>query len=81
MKKAVLIVLLLLSAAALVFVYNDDFLYSQQIMKLTKIETVGEEISRNNLDLKEEHYTRRITMPKQILLFLCQLVIRPVYRE
>ncbi|MBQ6633058.1 MAG: YibE/F family protein [Ruminococcus sp.] len=61
MKKAVLIVLLLLSAAALVFVYNDDFLYSQQIMKLTKIETVGEEISRNNLDLKEEHYTRRIT--------------------
>ncbi len=61
MKKAVLIVLLLLSAAALVFVYNDDFLYSQQIMKITKIETVSEEIYRNNLDLKEEHYTRRIT--------------------
>ena len=27
------------------------------------------------------HYTCRITTPKQILLLLCQLVIRPVYRE
>ena len=37
MKKAVLITLVLLSVAALVFVYNDDFLYSQQIMKITNI--------------------------------------------
>lgn len=61
MKKIILIVLLLMSAAALIFVYNDDFLYSKQIMKISGIDTVSEEISRNSLDLEEEHYTRKIT--------------------
>ena len=61
MKKAVLITLVLLSVAALVFIYNDDFLYSQQIMKITNIDTVSEETSRNTMGLSEEHYTRRIT--------------------
>lgn len=61
MKKAVLIILILLSVAALVFVYNDDFIYSQQIMKITKIETVSEETSRNTMGLEEKHYSRRIT--------------------
>ena len=31
--------------------------------------------------LLTRHYTRRVTTPKQILLFLGQLVIGPVYRE
>lgn len=61
MKKAVLIVLILLSVIALVFVSNDDFLYSRQIIRITSIETVRQESSRNSLDLKEEHYTRKIT--------------------
>ena len=61
MKKSVLIVLLILSAAVLVFVSNDDALYSRQIMKITKIETVKEETSRNSLELNEKHYTRRIS--------------------
>lgn len=61
MKKAVLIILILLSAAALIFVYNDEALYSQQIMKITDITTENEDISRSPLGLEEEHYTRRIT--------------------
>ena len=61
MKRSVLIILILLSVAALVFVYNDDFLYSQQIMKITNIDTVSEETSRNTMGLEETHYTRRIT--------------------
>lgn len=61
MKKIVLIIILLVSAAVLIFVYNDDFLYSKQIMKITKIETVREEVSRNSMGLSEEHYTRKVT--------------------
>ena len=61
MKKVVLIIILLLSAGALIFVYNDDFLYSRQVMKITDIETVREEVSRNSMGLSEEHYTRKIT--------------------
>ena len=60
MKKVVLIIILLLSAGALIFVYNDDFLYSRQVMKITDIETVREEVSRNSMGLSEEHYTRKI---------------------
>lgn len=59
-KKAVLAILIVLAAAALIFVYNDDFLYSQQIMKITRIETVSEEVSHNTLGLNEQHYTRKI---------------------
>lgn len=61
MKKIVLIALLMLSAAVLIFVYNDDFLYSAQIMKITGIETTAQEVSHNSMGLKEEHYTRKIT--------------------
>ena len=61
MKKVIGAVLVLLAIAALIFVYNDDFLYSQQIMKITKIETVSEQTSHNSLGLSEEHYTKKIS--------------------
>ena len=61
MKKVIGAVLVLLAIAALIFVYNDDFMYSQQIMKITKIETVSEQTSHNSLGLSEEHYTKKIS--------------------
>ena len=60
-KKAILIVIFLVSIIALFFVYNDDFLYSNQIIKITKIDTVNEETSQNSLGLEEKYYTRKIT--------------------
>lgn len=61
MKKIIGIILLVLSIILVVFVYNDDFLYTKQIIKITKIETVNEEESQNSLGLTEKIYTKRIT--------------------
>ena len=60
-KKIVFIVIFLVSTIFLIFVYNDDFLYSKQIIKITKIDTINEEISQNSLGLEEKYYTRKIT--------------------
>lgn len=60
MKKITFIIILLLSIFALTFVYNDDFLYSKTIIKITNIETKKEEISQNPIGLKEKHYTKKI---------------------
>jgi len=60
MKKITLIIIFLVSVFLLVFVYNDDFLYSSPVMKITSIETINEDISQNSLGLKETHYTKRI---------------------
>lgn len=42
MKKILLIIMFILSIVAIVFVYNDHFLYSSPIMKVTSIETQKE---------------------------------------
>ena len=60
-KKIVFIVIFLVSTIFLIFVYNDDFLYSKQIIKITKIDTINEEASQNSLGLEEKYYTRKIT--------------------
>ena len=60
-KKIVFIVIFLVSTISLIFVYNDDFLYSKQIIKITKIDTINEETSQNSLGLEEKYYTRKIT--------------------
>ena len=36
-KKIIFIVIFMLSIISLIFVYNDDFLYSNQIIKITKL--------------------------------------------
>ena len=59
--KKIFIVIFIVSIISLVFVYNDDFLYSNQIIKITKIDTVNEETSQNSLGLEEKYYTRKIT--------------------
>lgn len=60
-KRVIFIVLFIVSAISLVFVYNDDFLYSKQIIKITKIDTISKEASQNSLGLEEKYYTRKIT--------------------
>ena len=54
-------VIFMVSIISLIFVYNDDFLYSNQIIKITKIDTIKEETSQNSLGLEEKYYTREIT--------------------
>ena len=61
MKKITFIIIFLLSILVLVFVYNDDFLYSKNIMKITNIEVVKEEVNENPLGLEEKYYTKKIT--------------------
>ena len=61
MKRITLIIIILISIFTLVFVYNDDFLYSSSVMKITSIKTVKEDTSQNQLGLKEEYYTKKIT--------------------
>lgn len=61
MKKIISIIMFIISIFILVFVYNDDFLYSKQILKITKIETIGEDVSENYLGIKEKYYTKKIT--------------------
>ena len=60
-KIIILICLILVSICSLIFVYNDDFLYSSQIMKITKVETIKEDESQNSLGLREKYYTKKIT--------------------
>ena len=60
-KKIIFIVIFMVSIISLIFVYNDDFLYSNQIIKITKIDTTNEETSQNSLGLEEKYYTREIT--------------------
>ena len=55
------IILLILSIISIIFVYNDDFLYSKSIMKITKIDTISSEENINSLDIKEMHYFKNIT--------------------
>ena len=60
MKKIIFVIIFLISIVTLVFVYNDDFLYSSPIMKITKIENVSEDVSQNSLGLKEKYYKKKI---------------------
>lgn len=60
MKRIVLVFLLIISICVLVFVYNDDFLYSKQIMKIISVKNIDEDISSNSLGLKEKHYTKKL---------------------
>ena len=54
-KKLISIIIFLISIIILIFVYNDDFLYSKQIVKITKIDTISEETSQNSLGLEEKY--------------------------
>ncbi|MBP3766320.1 MAG: YibE/F family protein [Bacilli bacterium] len=61
MKKFNCIFLIVISVLVLLFTYNDDFLYKNEIMKITKIDTIKEDIEQNSLGLSEKYYTKNIT--------------------
>lgn len=62
LKKYIgLIIIIILSLFTLIFVYNDDFLYKRDIMKITKIEIINEDESQNLLGLTEKYYYLKIT--------------------
>ena len=60
-KRIILIILILLSIISMIFIYNDDFIYKNKILKITKIENIKEEISTNDLGIKEKYITKKIT--------------------
>lgn len=55
------IVLLIVFLLVNIFIYNDDFMYKTPILKVTKIETIDTDINYNNLGIKEEYYTKKIS--------------------
>lgn len=61
MNKKILIIMLLFSFISIFFVYHDDFLYKDPIMKIEKIEKISAEKLENPLGFKEKHYTLKIT--------------------
>lgn len=60
-NTAVYVALFVLLVVLTIFVYNDDFIYSRPILKITEIETVKTEENTNSLNLTEKYYTKKIT--------------------
>lgn len=60
-NNILLIVLIIISFISLIFIYNDDFIYKKEIMKITSIKTIKEDISENLLGIKEKYYDKKIT--------------------
>lgn len=56
----IVLILFLLSLFIYLFVFNDDFLYKKDILKITSINTIKEERYQNDLGLTEKHYTKEI---------------------
>lgn len=57
MKKIKLIILLILSIISIIFVYNDYFLYTDTILKVTSI---NNKLTKTTIN-KEKYYTQEIT--------------------
>ncbi len=60
-KKIILMLFIIFSIGILYFVYNDDFLYKKEIIKIKSIETIYTTSSYNELGLEEQYYTKNIT--------------------
>lgn len=62
MKKILYIILILvITTTIIIFIHNDDFLYHQEILKITSMKTLSEDISMNTLGIKEKYYEKEIT--------------------
>lgn len=59
-KKVILILLIIFSIISLIFIYNDDFLYKKEIIKVDSIKTVDTYEEYNELGLKEEYKVKEI---------------------
>lgn len=56
MDKKIFFLIILISLLTIVFIYNNDFLYSKKIMKINSIENIETEIYTNTVGLQETHY-------------------------
>ena len=61
MKKVNLLIMILVSIISCIFIYNDDFLYKDSIMKITDIKTIKTDNNSNSLGLTEKYYTLKIS--------------------
>ena len=61
MKKVIFLILTILGISALIFIYNDDFLYSKDIIKVTSIKEIDRYEEYNDLELKEVYKVQEIT--------------------
>ena len=59
-KRILVIIFFILSISIPLFVYNDDFLYKTEIMKITSIKTEDVTESQNTLGLREKYYDKSI---------------------
>ncbi len=59
-KRLKVLLLIMITGILLVFVYHNDRFYSEEIMKIKKIETIEKDTSTNSLGLKEEYQTKKI---------------------
>ncbi len=56
----ILSIIVIVLSSLLIFTYNNDFLYKDDIMRITKIKTVKVETNKNSLNFKEKHYYQKI---------------------
>ena len=59
-KRWILLLLVVLSIIILTFIYNNDFLYKKNIMKIESIKLLNTYSEYNDLNLKEEYKTLEI---------------------
>ena len=55
------IFIVIISIVAVIFTYNNDFMYKDTIMKITNIKTIKEDVNYNTLGIKEKHYDKELT--------------------
>jgi uncharacterized membrane protein len=55
-----LIILIVLGIFSIIFTYNDDFIYKDEILKITSIKTSKTSSDYNDLSIKETIYTKNI---------------------
>ena len=60
MKKFKILIAILIGIITIIFVYNDDFLYKNEIMKITKVETISVDSETNDLGIIEKYYHKKI---------------------
>lgn len=62
-KKRILALLFIIMAftGLVIFSYNDDYIYGDNIMKITKIKILEESSNTNTLGLEEKYYQKEIT--------------------
>ena len=56
-----IILILIMSIISIIFIYNDDFLYKDEIMKITSIKINNTIIKKNYIGFKEKHMEESIT--------------------